>query len=118
MKSTVLCLMLLVPVIGALGIEKTIKLPDDNSMAALRPGEGVEVTRRNCVACHSSDYIVRQPGRDAQQWQAEVSKMISVYGARISEPDSKAIVNYLASAYGQLAVNPKAESPKKPGPRP
>jgi mono/diheme cytochrome c family protein len=111
MKSTILCLMLLAPVGGARGIEKTIKLPDDNRLAQLQPGQGVDVTRKDCVACHSTDYIVRQPGRDAPQWQAEVSKMITVYGARISDSDSKVIVNYLASAYGpKQGSNQKSEA--------
>ena len=114
-KITILCLMLLAPVSGALGIEKTIKLPDDNAMAQLKPGQGVDVARKDCVACHSTDYIVRQPGRDAPQWQAEVSKMITVYGARISDSDSKLIVNYLVSAYGpkQQGSNRKSEAGKQ-----
>jgi hypothetical protein len=86
--------------VALLGAEKTIRLPEDNRMADLKVGAGVEVTRKDCVACHSTDYIVRQPGRDLQQWQAEVAKMVTVYGARISEPDSRMIANYLTSYYG------------------
>ena len=88
---------------GASGAEKTIKLPDDNSMAQLKPGEGVEVVRAVCIACHSTDYIVRQPGRDAQQWETEVKKMITVFGAPISESDAKVMVKYLAATYGPAA---------------
>jgi hypothetical protein len=32
-------------------------------------------------------------------WQAEVTKMIKVYGAPIEEKDVPAIVDYLAAAY-------------------
>jgi sulfite dehydrogenase (cytochrome) subunit B len=115
MKSTMLCLMLLAPLSRALGIEKTIKLPDDNAMAQLKPGQGVDMARKDCAACHSTDYIVRQPGRDAQQWQSEVSKMITVYGARISDSDGKLIVSYLASAYGpkQQGGSQKSEAGKR-----
>ncbi len=41
-----------------------------------------------------------QPRGDAKQWQAVITKMITVYGAAISEQDMKAIVDYLASAHG------------------
>jgi mono/diheme cytochrome c family protein len=100
-KSSRLWLLLTLALpVALLAAEKTIQLPEDNRMAELKLGEGVEVTRKDCVACHSTDYIVRQPGRDAQQWQAEVAKMITVYGAQISEQESKAIASYLASCYG------------------
>ncbi len=81
--------------------EKSIKLPDDNPMAQLKPGPNVDVARNNCIICHSSDYIVRQPPSDAKKWEGEVQKMIKVFGAPISEADAKAIVEYLAAAYGE-----------------
>jgi sulfite dehydrogenase (cytochrome) subunit B len=82
--------------------DKTIQLPGDNPAGELKTGEGVGVVRSNCVACHSTDYIVRQPGQDAQHWEAEVRKMIAVFGAPVSESDVQVIVKYLASAYGPL----------------
>jgi mono/diheme cytochrome c family protein len=92
---------------------RSIKLPDDNAMAELKPGSGVEVVRANCVACHSTDYIVRQPGGDAKRWDGEAKKMITVYGAPVSEADAKAIVEYLAAAYGPAKTKPAKE--KKAG---
>lgn len=70
--------------------------------AEFKPGPGVEVAQANCAACHSADYIRTQPrgagfGRDF--WQAEVNKMIKVFGAPITEEDSNAIVEYLTKAY-------------------
>jgi hypothetical protein len=85
--------------LGVRAAEKSIKLPDDDAMAQLKPGPNVEVVRNNCSVCHSTDYIVRQPGSDAKKWEGEVEKMVKVYGARISEADTKAIVDYLATAY-------------------
>ena len=79
---------------------KVITLPDDNAVAKLKPGPGVEKARAYCAICHSTDYIVRQPKMDAAHWQAEVKKMITVYGAPISEEDAKTIAEYLTSAYG------------------
>jgi sulfite dehydrogenase (cytochrome) subunit B len=91
---------------GAENKEKSIQLPEDNPMATLKAGPGVEVVRMNCAVCHSTDYIVRQPGSDAKQWGAEVKKMVTVYGATISDSDAKVIADYLSMAYGTA---PKSE---------
>ncbi len=82
------------------GDKKSITLPGDNAMAELKSGPGVDVVRASCVACHSTDYIVRQPRSEAKKWEAEVKKMIAVFGAPISESDAKVIVDYLSSVYG------------------
>ena len=92
---------------GVRAAEKSIKLPGDNAMAQLKPGPNVEVVRANCTACHSADYIVRQPASDAKKWEGEVQKMIKVYGAPITEADAKAIVEYLATAYGEAGGKEK-----------
>jgi hypothetical protein len=46
----------------------------------------------------------------AQQWDAEVKKMIAVYGAPISATDSKTISDYLAKNYG--AESPESKKPQ------
>jgi cytochrome c5 len=79
---------------------KTIKLPPDSSLAKLKPGPGLKTTEAYCRMCHSTDYIVRQPPESAQAWQAEVAKMVNVYGAPIPKTGVKAISEYLAFAYG------------------
>ena len=68
-------------------------------MATLKPGAGVDVVKNDCKICHSTDYIVLQPGGDAKHWEPEVRKMITVYGAPIPASDVQTIVSYLASAY-------------------
>ena len=118
MKYKGACMILMLMICGqgkaAEKTERSIKLPDDNAMATLKPGPGVEATRANCAICHSTDYIVRQPGSDAKHWDAEVKRMISVFGALISDEDVKAIVDYLASAYGpqaaQVTIHPRRHS--------
>src|ERR1700730_2627529 len=75
-------------------------LPDET--AALKSGPNVEVVQNNCMACHSVDYILTQPrGPNFKKdfWQAEVTKMIKVYGAPIDEGDARKIVDYLAATY-------------------
>jgi len=84
----------------ALAADKTIPMPPDHAYATLKPGAGVEVARRQCVLCHSTDYIVMQPRGDARQWDAVVTKMIKVFGAPVSDQDAKTIVDYLAAQYG------------------
>jgi hypothetical protein len=66
------------------------------------------VVRADCVACHSTDYSVRQPGRDAKQWEAEVKKMRDIFGAPMSDAEAKMIVEYLTAVYGPA---PKLSGP-------
>jgi len=76
------------------------QLPEET--ARFKQAPGVEVAEANCAACHSADYINTQPrgpGFGKDFWQAEVTKMIKVYGAPISDEDAKEIVEYLAKAY-------------------
>lgn len=91
--------LLLTPLAVWAADQKTITFPPDNDMAALKPGPGVEVARANCLACHSTDYVVLQPKGDAKQWQAVVTKMIKVFGAPIAPENEKTIVDYLSAAY-------------------
>ena len=84
----------------AIGQEKQIALPADNDYATLKPGFHSELAQTQCQFCHSTDYIVMQPGGDAKQWDAVVAKMVKVFGAPLSEADAKAITEYLATTYG------------------
>jgi mono/diheme cytochrome c family protein len=85
---------------GANAAPVNYKLPDET--ATFKPGPNLDVVQNNCTACHSADYISTQPrgpkfGKDF--WQAEVTKMIKVYGAQINEFDVGKIVEYLAATY-------------------
>jgi mono/diheme cytochrome c family protein len=76
------------------------KLPQET--AAFKPGPNRELVQNNCTACHSADYINTQPrGPKFKKdfWQAEVTKMIKVYGAPIDDADVGKIVEYLAATY-------------------
>jgi mono/diheme cytochrome c family protein len=75
-------------------------LPDET--AAFKPGPNLDVVQNNCTACHSADYVQSQPRGPKYKkdfWQAEVTKMIKVYGAPINEADVPKIVEYLATTY-------------------
>ncbi|MFK4727892.1 mono/diheme cytochrome c family protein [Bradyrhizobium niftali] len=73
--------------------------PDE--VAAFKPGPNLEVVQGNCSACHSADYVNTQPPMKDKKgfWQAEVTKMIKVYGAPIDDADVGKIVDYLATTY-------------------
>jgi mono/diheme cytochrome c family protein len=76
------------------------QLPEET--AAFKPGPNLEAVQNNCSACHSADYIKTQPqGPKFKKdfWQAEVTKMIKVYGAPIDEADVSKIVEYLSQTY-------------------
>jgi cytochrome c553 len=89
---------------AAVAQQMSIKLPADNPASQVKQGAGDDTVRRACIVCHSTDYIVTQPHLDAMHWQAEVQKMIKVYGARINEADAKAIADYLAKNYGPREI--------------
>lgn len=78
----------------------TYELPEET--AEFKPGPNLEVVQGNCGACHSADYIATQPHGPAFKkafWEAEVAKMINVYGAPIEPSDVPKIVDYLVHAY-------------------
>src|SRR3954453_23031155 len=98
--------MLTVVAIGGAGVlasaakPLTYTLPDET--AAFKPGTNLDVVQNNCTACHSADYIQTQPRGEKFKkdfWQAEVTKMIKVYGAPIEEADVGKIVEYLSATY-------------------
>jgi hypothetical protein len=81
----------------ALGDPMVYQLPPET--AQLKPGPGVDVATV-CTACHSADYVSTQPPEKGKAfWQAEVQKMIKLYGAPIGEDDAATIANYLAATY-------------------
>jgi mono/diheme cytochrome c family protein len=83
---------------AALAGKLTYSLPEET--AAFRPGPGLDAAQSNCGACHSADYISSQPPKQgAAFWEAEVQKMIKVYGAPIDQGDVKPIADYLAKTY-------------------
>ncbi len=76
------------------------KLPEET--AVLKPGANLEIVQNNCTACHSLDYVQTQPRGPKfkkEFWQAEVVKMIKVYGAPIDDADVGKIVDYLTQNY-------------------
>lgn len=65
----------------------------------LAEGEGKQETQSFCATCHSTRYITMQPPLPGATWEAEVSKMMKVYGASIPETTAKKITAYLQAHY-------------------
>ena len=66
----------------------------------LKKAPGLDRVETNCAVCHSLDYIqMNSPFPDAALWDAEVTKMIKVYGAPIGDADAAAIADYLKHNY-------------------
>jgi len=67
----------------------------------LKKGAGLEQVEANCGACNSLDYIqMNSPFMTSAVCDAEIAKMINVFGAPISEADARAIGDYLKANYG------------------
>ena len=67
----------------------------------LKNAPGHEAVENNCAACHSLDYPrTNSSFLDRKGWQAEVDKMIKVFGADIAPQDAAAIIDYLTKNYG------------------
>jgi mono/diheme cytochrome c family protein len=67
----------------------------------LKKAPGLDKVEGNCGSCHTLDYIqMNSPYPNAALWDAEVTKMIKVYGAPITDADAKEIAEYLKKNYG------------------
>jgi mono/diheme cytochrome c family protein len=67
----------------------------------LKKAPGLDKVETNCAVCHSLDYIrMNSPFPNAALWDAEVTKMIKVFGAPISDADAAVIADYLKHNYG------------------
>jgi competence protein ComEA len=75
--------------------------------AELPPGPGRNTVVRVCGDCHGVDLI--EGRRTRGQWRELVEDMVS-RGANASEDDTKAVINYLATALGRVNVNKASES--------
>jgi hypothetical protein len=78
----------------------TYATPSEASKLKQTSDPGYQRAELLCVTCHSRDYMTTQPpGKGKEFWAAEVTKMVTVYGAPIPEADRPMIAEYLASVY-------------------
>lgn len=69
----------------------------------LRPGpdDDRQLIDVYCVACHSTAYITMQPPLSRAQWEAEVAKMRSAFGAVVPDVAAQRIATFLHAYYGR-----------------
>ena len=76
--------------------------PPDENRVQLKEGPARDLVIGRCAACHSQDYIpMNSPFLDRKGWEAEVNKMVKVYGAPMEPDELTKIVDYLAANYGK-----------------
>ena len=86
---------------AAPGIALKIELPPEST--TLRQGAGSDLAMRQCMTCHSADYVaIQPPGKPLAFWKAEVEKMKKVYGAPIPDAEIDPIAQYLTREYGDV----------------
>jgi hypothetical protein len=73
----------------------SIVLPSQN--VNFRPAPGIEIARKDCLSCHSAEYVLLQPVLSKAGWTNEVTKMRVAYGAPIPDEDTDGIVAYLVA---------------------
>lgn len=90
------------PVLALLAALAALPAHADEAAITLKPGAGAEEVVNNCGACHSLDYPLMNSGfLDGKGWDAEVTKMIKVFGANIDDADAAKIKAYLTANYGK-----------------
>ncbi len=65
----------------------------------LAEGDGKSEVQSFCATCHSTRYITMQTPLAGATWDAEVNKMMKVYGAPVPEAAAKKITAYLQAHY-------------------
>lgn len=61
------------------------------------PGPHADAIESNCLACHSAGMVLNQPALSQAEWRNEVTKMVKVFKAPVSDQDADEIVAYLAA---------------------
>jgi len=80
---------------------KDITLPPDGEQLEASALPGFAKAQASCTMCHSAEYMRYQPPNAGRPyWDAMVHRMKTVFKAPIADEDMPAIVDYLASTYG------------------
>jgi len=102
MKTTFMVTILLGLTVGGVALADsvvTVQLPPDAKQFG--PGPGQALAQANCTVCHAADYVYTQPPLTKNQWNAEVLKMRTAYGAAIPDDAVDPLVAYLVGQNGK-----------------
>jgi mono/diheme cytochrome c family protein len=76
-----------------------VTLPSGST--AFPPGKGSEIANANCVMCHSTGMVLRQPALTVNEWTTEINKMRSAFGAPIPAEQVDELAHYLGVVNGR-----------------
>ena len=78
-----------------------IVLPAETATYKASELPGYALVQRNCLTCHSAQYVLYQPPSSPRAyWDATVKKMRKPFGAPFPDEDIPAMVDYLVRTYG------------------
>lgn len=84
-----------------------VDLPADTAQYAPSDMPGYTLVLRNCMICHSAQYVQTQPPASPRAyWDATVKKMKKPFGASYPDEDTAAMVDYLVKTYGAERMHP------------
>ncbi|WP_294191900.1 cytochrome C nitrite reductase [uncultured Sphingomonas sp.] len=86
------------------GVFQPVSITLPAGTAALPDTPAGAVLSQHCIACHSPDFLTRQPPLTAEEWQATVTKMREAYHAPIAPADEPAIVAALVTLQGTTSA--------------
>jgi hypothetical protein len=69
--------------------------------AIFPPGGGSEIANANCVMCHSTGMVLRQPPLTTLEWKTEIMKMRNGFGAPIPLDQVDQLAHYLGVVNGK-----------------
>jgi cytochrome c5 len=77
----------------------SVTLPSGS--ATFPPGKGSDIANANCVMCHSTGMVLRQPGLTVDEWSIEINKMRNAFGAPIPAEQVDELAHYLGVINGR-----------------
>lgn len=82
-------------------MQRPVVLPGEKTVYRPSTLPGYQLVQRNCVLCHSAEYVASQPPTlPRSYWDATVKKMKKPFGATFPDEDVAAMVDYLVKTYG------------------
>ena len=76
-----------------------VSLPPGQS--TFPPGPGADIANSNCVICHSTGMVLRQPPLTTNEWKIEIEKMRNAFGAPIPADQIDTLARYLNTINGR-----------------
>lgn len=71
------------------------------SQVSFPPGKGAEIANGQCLICHSTGMVLRQPPLSQEEWAGEITKMRSAFGAPMPPDQVEALAKYLYGINGR-----------------